>query len=41
MIKWPDERGLTFVEMMVSITIFSILIISLYGLMESGMSMFQ
>jgi prepilin-type N-terminal cleavage/methylation domain-containing protein len=41
MIKWPDERGLTFVEMMVSITIFSILIISLYGLLESGMSMFQ
>lgn len=41
MVKQFGESGLTFVEMMVSVTIFSLLILALYGLLDGGMAMYQ
>ncbi|WP_227765947.1 PulJ/GspJ family protein [Zhaonella formicivorans] len=36
-----NEKGLTFVELLVTMTIFGLIIISLYGLLDSGLQLFK
>jgi prepilin-type N-terminal cleavage/methylation domain-containing protein len=39
--KLLNEQGLTFLEMMVSVTILGMMILALYGIIDSSMAMFR
>ncbi len=41
MSKLLNEQGLTFLEMMVSVTILGMMILALYGIIDSSMAMFR